>query len=225
MGKKRKEEPRPSNTDVRRWMLQYFYDRNESATSARGKKGSEVKISDIKRELKEQHGLKQQEVQRNLTYLLSQGWIEEKKEERSFKSKGGAAYPSATSYYVITADGIDKIEGEGEFTNPKFHGINIQDSVVTVGDGNQVNVKFVDAGNALSELRSEIMSAGISDTEKLSYVADIETIEAQLVKPVPSSGVLRSVWETLKSAANVEGCAALVERIGGLLGPIFGGGA
>ena len=58
-------------------MLQYFYDRNKNATSARGKKGSAVKISDVKKELKTANGLTQQEVQSNLTYLISQGWVEE----------------------------------------------------------------------------------------------------------------------------------------------------
>jgi hypothetical protein len=58
---------RPSNNEIRRLMLQYFYDRNKNATSARGKKGSAVKISDVKKELKAAHGLVQQEVQSNLT--------------------------------------------------------------------------------------------------------------------------------------------------------------
>jgi len=64
-----------SNTEIRRIMLRYFYDRNKNATSARGKKGSAVKISDVKRELKASHSLAQSEVQSNLTYLISQGWV------------------------------------------------------------------------------------------------------------------------------------------------------
>jgi hypothetical protein len=62
-----------SNNEIRRIMLQYFYDRNKNATSARGKKGSAVKISGVKKELKAAHRLTQQEVQSNLTYLISQG--------------------------------------------------------------------------------------------------------------------------------------------------------
>jgi len=45
-----------SNTVVRRFMLQYFYERNKNATSVMGKKGSAVKISVVKSELKAQHG-------------------------------------------------------------------------------------------------------------------------------------------------------------------------
>lgn len=149
----------PSNNEIRRIMLQYFYDRNKNATSARGKKGSAVKISDIKKELKETHGLTQQEVQSNLTYLISQGWVEEDTVEKSFTAPGGTVIPSSTSFYRITAAGIDKIEGPGEFTIPKFHGIKIEatgQNIITLGDGNQINAKYGDLGQSLAELREAI---------------------------------------------------------------------
>jgi len=57
------------NDEIRRKILEYFYGRNSSATSRKGKKGSAVKISDAKRELKARHGLSQQQVMTNLTYL------------------------------------------------------------------------------------------------------------------------------------------------------------
>ncbi len=47
----KKEARQPlTNNEIRTLMLQYFYDRNKNATSSRGKKGSSVKISDVKRE-------------------------------------------------------------------------------------------------------------------------------------------------------------------------------
>src|SRR3990172_11254299 len=100
-----------SDEEIRRLMLQYFYDRNKNATSMMGKKGSAVKTSVIKSELKAIHGLNQKQVQSNLTYLLSQGWVEEKKEEKKYTPKGGSTVSSITNYYIITADGIDKIDG------------------------------------------------------------------------------------------------------------------
>ena len=140
---KRKESPsRPTNTEIRRSMLQYFYDRNRNATSARGKRGSAVRISDVKKELKASNGLTQQEIQSNLTYLISQGWGEEDTVEKSFTAPGGTVIPSSTSYYKVTAAGVDKIEGQGEFTMPKFHGIKIEatgQNIITLGDGNQIN--------------------------------------------------------------------------------------
>src|SRR5262249_51135732 len=156
MAKPKVPQPRPSNNDIRRIMLQYFYDRNKNATSARGKKGSAVKISDVKKELKAAHGLAQQEVQSNLTYLISQGWVEEDTVEKTFTAPGGTVMPSSTSFYRITAAGVDKIEGPGEFTMPKFHGIKIEatgQNIITLGDGNQINAKFSDLGEALADLR------------------------------------------------------------------------
>jgi hypothetical protein len=64
------ESPGNPNDAIRQQILRYFYDRNAQATSRFGKKGSAVKISDVKRELKAQAGLTQQQVMSNLTYLL-----------------------------------------------------------------------------------------------------------------------------------------------------------
>jgi hypothetical protein len=50
MAKAKPPQARSSN-EIRSIILQYFYDRNKKATSARGKKGSAVKISDVKKEL------------------------------------------------------------------------------------------------------------------------------------------------------------------------------
>src|SRR6266568_5662830 len=88
--RKKKAAPPPrSNNEIRTIMLQYFYDRNKAATSARGKKGYAIKIGDIRKELKASHNLSQQEVMGNLNYLLSQGWVEEDKVEKSVPLPSG----------------------------------------------------------------------------------------------------------------------------------------
>ncbi|MFO0773211.1 MAG: hypothetical protein U0172_00925 [Nitrospiraceae bacterium] len=210
-----------SNNEIRRTMLQYFYERNKNATSARGKKGSAVKISDVKRELKASHGLKQQEVQSNLTYLISQGWVGEDTVEKTFTAPGGTVIPSSTTFYVVTAAGIDKIEGPGEFTMPKFHGIKIEatgQNIITLGDGNQINAKFTELGQTLFELRKVIAASNAPDSDKMTLVADIETIQTQLAKPEPNQGIVRAAWETVKGAATIDGCASLVQKAFGLIG-------
>lgn len=211
----------PSNNEIRRIMLQYFYDRNKNATSARGKNGSAVKISDVKKELKASHGLTQQEVQSNLTYLISQGWVEEDTVEKSFTAPGGTVIPSSTSFYKITAAGIDKIEGPGEFTIPKFHGIKIEatgQNIITLGDGNQINAKFGELGQSLADLREAIAKSSAPEADKMGLVADIDTIESQLAKPEPNRGIIRAAWETVKAAGVINGCAGLVEKVAGLIG-------
>src|SRR5947208_9756490 len=114
-----------SNTEVRSIVLRYFYDRNAAATSARGKKGYAVKISDIRKELKASHDLSQQEVMSNLNYLLSQGWVDEDKVEKSVPLPTGTIIPQSTSSYKITAAGINKIEDQGEFKIDKYKGMKI----------------------------------------------------------------------------------------------------
>jgi hypothetical protein len=217
---------RPTNNEIRQRMLQYFYERNVQATSARGKKGSAVKISDVKKELKASHGLSQQEVQSNLTYLISQGWVEEEKVEKSFTAPRGTVIPSSTSFYKITAAGIDKIEGPGEFTMPKFHGIKIEatgQNIITVGDGNQVNAKFGEIGQALASLRDAVTKSSVPEDQKLAIVAEIETIQSQLAKPEPNSGIVSAAWNAVKAAATIDGLSGLVERASRLLAPFIGG--
>jgi hypothetical protein len=221
MTKQQGTRPLPhTSNEIRTIVLRYFYDRNRNATSSRGKKGSSVKISDVKRELKASHGLSQQEVQSNLTYLISQGWVKEDAIEKSFTSPGGTIIPSTTNFYTITAAGIDKIEGPGEFTMPKFHGIKIEatgQNIITLGDGNQVDAKFGDVGQSLAELRSAITTSQAPESTKLEFVADIDTIQSQLAKSVPNPTIVRSAWEVVKGAAAINGCTALVAKVAGLL--------
>ncbi len=209
-----------TNNEIRTVMLRYFYDRNGNATSTRGKKGSSVKISDVKRELKAIHGLTQQQVQGNLTYLISQGWVKEDVVEKSYTAPSGTVIPSTTHFYTITAPGIDKIEGPGEFTMPKFHGIKIEatgQNIITLGDGNQVNAKFGELGQSLSELRNAVTNSEVQESKKLELVADIDTIQSQLAKPEPNRTIIRAAWEVVKDAAAINGCTVLVHKIAGLL--------
>lgn len=220
MAKRKAARIPPNNTEIRRIMLQYFYDRNKNATSSRGKKGSAVKISDVKKELKTANGLTQQEVQSNLTYLISQGWVEEDTVEKSFTAPGGTLIPSSTSFYKITAVGIDKIEGPGEFTMPKFHGIKIEatgQNIITLGDGNQINAKFGDLGESLAELRDAVTQSEAPDAQKMDLVADIDTIQSQLAKSEPNRGIVKAAWETVKGAATINGCVTLVQKVSGLI--------
>jgi hypothetical protein len=209
-----------TNNQIRALILRYFYDRNKNATSAMGKKGVAAKISNVKADLKSKHGLSQQEVQSNLTYLLSQGWVEDVSIKKEFLARGGTLIPSTTTYYRITAVGVDKIEGPGEFTMDKFHGIKIEatgQNIITVGDGNQVDAKYGNIGEALAELRTAVTDSEASEADKLAYVADIDTIQSQLAKPSPNKSIVAAAWEAVKGAAAVNGCASLVVTVENLL--------
>lgn len=224
MIKKKAVQPTRSNNEIRQLLLQYFYDRNKNATSSMGKKGSAIKISDVKAELKAQQMLSQQEVQSNLTYLISQGWVEEKEVEKQFQSQRGTIIPSTTTFYQITAAGIDKIEGPGEFTRSTFQGIKIEatgQNIITLGDGNQVNAQFSDLGKALVELRDTIIGSEAPEAEKIGYAADIQTIQTQLAKSAPNVGIIQAAWTAVKGAAAIGGCATLVGKVSDLISKLL----
>jgi hypothetical protein len=214
-----------SNNEIRGIMLRYFYERNRAATSARGKKGYAIKILDIRKELKAAHGLSLQDVMSNLNYLLSQGWVEEDKVEKSVPLPTGTVIPQSTSYYKITAAGIDKIDGPGEFTMDKFKGIKIEatgQNIITVGDGNQVNAQFKDVAGALVDLKQALLQApSVPETQKLDVVADIDSIQSQLAKSTPNRTVIQGAWETVKKLDAVAGLAEKVAKVAGLLAPFF----
>jgi len=206
------------NDKIRSQILQYFYHRNSKATSRYGKKGSAVKISDVKKELKATYGLTQQQVMSNLTYLIDQKWVKEIPTERSVTTKGGMTVPRVVTWYEISAEGIDKIEGESEFDpQEKYAGINIHaagTNVITLGDGNVVNASFADLHSALDELKAAFAQAdSIPEGEKLGVVADIESMKDQLSKPSPSKTVVSALWSGVEKAAAIAGLVQLIDRV------------
>lgn len=205
------------NDKIRHDILQYFYDRNATATSQYGKKGSSVKISDAKRELKAKYGLEQKSVVSNLTYLIDKGWINKTDIEKTVRTKGGSI-PSTVTWYEISADGIDKIEGESEFQQaPKYAGININASgqnVITLGDGNVVNAKFADLHSSLDELKAEVSSSpDIDDNQKLDLVVDIESIKDQLAKPNPNKTIIGYLWSGVEKVVTGAGMVDVVGKV------------
>jgi hypothetical protein len=222
--------PSRTDDDIRRIVLEYFYFRNKNAKSARSdKSGVAAKISVVYRDLRLSHQLNRQEIRRNLTYLISEGWVEEEQVVKNVPLKSGAIIPQSTSFFKITAAGMDKIDGPGEFTMPKFHGINISavgQSIVTVGDGNQVNARFSQAGNALADLREAIVSSDkLTEDDKLSAVADIDAIQSQLAKTNPCAEAIRAIWSGVEALATSAGLVVNARQVAKLLTSIFAAGS
>ncbi len=103
---------------------------------------------------------------------------------------------------------------------PKSHGIKIEatgQNIITLGDGNQIDAKFGELGQSLAELRNAITTSPISESTKLEFVADIDTIQSQLAKPEPNPTIIKSAWEIVKGAAAINGCSAIATKVAGLL--------
>ena len=206
------------NDSIRERMLRYFYDRNANATSERGKRGSQVGIRDVKRELKELHGLSQQQVIANLTYLIDSGWVERIEERRTFKTRRGTSQPSTSIWYKITNTGIDLIEGQSSAFRRAgpFDGINITAvaSTVQVGDNNYANARFNGLPSDLEALRDDLVgSTHLDDAEKVTAAADIQTLQMQIAKPEPNHAIVR---EALTGVEKVATAAGFVARVTGI---------
>lgn len=215
------------NDVIRQQILQYFYDRNTMSTSEFGKKGSAVKISDVKRDLKARHKLTQQQVVSNLTYLIDRGWVKKITQAKTITVRGGVNLPSEVIWYAIAAPGIDKIEGGSEFKPAdRFAGINITASgsnVITLGDGNVVNVRYEALHKALDELKAAVTSSSrLSEGEKLDVASDIESVKDQLVKVEPNRGVVRALWTGIKTTVTAMDFAEHARKVGELIGPLVG---
>lgn len=213
------------NDEIRWQILRWFYDRNAKATSQHGKKGSAVKISDVKRGMKEAFGLTQPQVVSNLTYLIDKGWINKTDIEKTVRVRGGTV-PSTVTWYEISSGGIDRIEGPSEFQQgPRYAGINIKavgTNIITLGDGNIVNARFEQLHHALGDLQKEMLSSeNLSDVQKLDSIADIESIRDQLAKPSPDRNVIERLWNRVEEVATVGGFVETVARIGTILGGLF----
>lgn len=215
-----------TDNEARTAILQFFYTRSKQATSARGKTGYAVKMSDVKRQLKASDQLSQQQVVGNLHYLISQGWVEEEQVSKSVPLPSGTVIPQVTSYYKITAAGVDKIEGPGEFTMDKFSGIKIEatgQNIITVGDGNQVNAQHSDVANALIDLRKALVgSTQLTEVQKLDAASDIDSIESQLAKSSPNKSVIVAAWDGVKKFATVVDVASKIGTVAGLLAQFIG---
>jgi predicted transcriptional regulator len=214
------------NDQMRRQILQYFYDRNAGATSKMGKKGSSVKISDVKRELKEKCGLSQPQVVSNLNYLLDNGWVKSVEVQKTIQVRGGTI-PQVTTSYEISAKGIDKIEGGSQFEpQDKYPGINISatgQNVITLGDGNVVNAEYSELRERLDNLKNAIsVENRLTDSQKLDASVDIESIKDQLAKRNPNKSAIARLWEGIQKLETIASLGAAVGQIVPLIRTITG---
>lgn len=186
-----------------------------------------MKISDVKRELKSLHGLTQQEVMSNLTYLIDRGWVKTVDQEKSVATKGGTTVPSVVTFYEVSALGIEKIEGRSEFQpRDRYPGINIEAvgaNVITLGDGNVVNVQFRQLFRQLTELKEAITrSDQLTEQDKLEVAVDIETLKDQLAKSHPDPEVTRRLWPRIEKAANLAGLAGFALEVASTIQNLIG---
>ncbi len=222
MGRRAKPKPpRPTDDQVREAILDYLHTeyRRSRAVDPGRRKVSEIKAAMKAREFT------QQEVARNLDYLVQTGWI--LREEERYPVMGGSRPVMATQpYFKISNKGTDYKEGASKFQKiERYEGINVRaiGSVVVVGGDNVVNASYTDLYGALGILGESIKTSDkLTEEQKLNAQADIETIKSQIVKSDPDRTIVQRSWDDLKTVATLEGVAAAAARVVTFLRPLLG---
>lgn len=214
-----------SPDEIREDILRFFYDTHKSASSP---KQIRLKITDVKRGLKAM-GISGKEAMTNIDYLIEGGWIKKEVETKQIPTPKGGVYPAATSYYKASNKTIDHFGGPSKFQKVEqgVAGINITNvqgiTTLSVGDSNDiaVNADFVGLYGQLEALSNSIKKSGVlSDEQKLNYVAEIDTIKAQLAKPKPDKSIIQKAWDALSALATVAGIADFFAKVSPLIGAI-----
>lgn len=91
-----------------------------------------------------------------------------------------------------------------------------------VGRDNVVQTKFEPLFRDLDAVAIQLRAASdLTDQQKLSYQAEIDTIKSQLMKEQPDRGILQRAWEALKGASTVGGAGALIDRVRSMIEPLL----
>ena len=175
-----------------------------------------MKISDAKRELKARYGLNQPSVISNLTYLLDREWVKKHEIQKTVFVNGGTI-PATTTWYRISAAGIDKIEGGSEFEpKDRFEGIKLTatgTNVITLGDGNVVNAQFSELREHLDDLKSLLTAAKLDEKQKFEVVVDIESMKDQLAKECPDKTILQRLWQGIEHVTKLAGLVEATSKV------------
>lgn len=155
-------------------------------------------------------------------------WVEDQPLAKSFTTKRGGVVPAATSYYIITAAGIDYIGGKSVFSRDRFEGIRIEatgQNIITLGDGNQVDARFQKLGDSLSELRQALKhSDELDDKQKVEVIVDVDTLQAQLARTTPDRTIVERLWENINRAASIAGLAQAAAQVAPWITRLLTGG-
>lgn len=213
--------PEPTDDDIREAVLRLLYDTYKSARSA---DATYATMGEIKRAAKTLEVMEKRIVS-NLTYLLQNRWVEQDVRQFIVQPAGKPVMTRQVRYRISSA-GVDRYEGPSVFQRTeRMAGINITNvqGVTVIGHDNVVNTQYADLYRSLDLLGSEVRAnQQLSDREKLSYQAEIETMKSQLMKEQPDRSIVERAWSVLKGVATISGVAAAADKVRVLLRGLFG---
>jgi len=207
--------------EVRESLLEFLYHHHQSA---RGVQAQEMGIRKLQQAAKARYGFSQQQVAANLDYLVQKGWVRRVERKREFTTPRGTVRPREQVTYKISDAGIDEVEGESRFKRlSPYGGINIANvqGAVVVGDRNVVHNEFIPLSQELDTLRQAITASGLSETDKVAAVAEIQTIQSQLAKETPNQSIIQQAWTTIERLVTASEFAALLAKVGRSVSQLF----
>ena len=198
MTSKSKAEPPKSGDQIRREVIQWFYERNKSGRAAPG-------ILDACKGIKGKFGHTTPVVKEHLTYLLDLGYV--RKDTMMIRLTTGATTRDQPRIsYRIAAKGIEYVEGKSQFSDrERYPGININatgGSSVVMGDGNVVNSSNRPLYDELNRLlRAVADSSELDDAAKFEASVNVETIKDQLALSTPDRTIVAQAWGVVRESA------------------------
>ena len=208
--KKKQDLPKKSNDEIRKTILSFL---KEKRQKARGLESIGARPSELKKILKQQ-GLTENEIARNLDYLIQSGWVI--KDIKKYPIPGKRVSGEKISF-KLSKTAVEYFEGPSAFgVSESFSGINITNigGITQVGRDNYASNQFVDLYTTLDQLGKEIrLSDKFTDKEKYEYQVDIKTLQDQLAKPNPEKSLFQKFLDKLKTLAPLLDTALKVKEL------------
>ncbi len=155
------------------------------------------------------------ETTHNLLYLIQNGWIEKEKEPYTgLKSK---AYGTRKELHSISAKAIDLFEEGSMFSEfGSLHGLVVtgDHNVVQVGANVYAHQSYQDLQAALISLfQAVVLSEDLTPEQKFGVIADIKTIQSQVIKAEPDRHFLNKLKENLRWLADIAGLSSFLMNV------------
>jgi hypothetical protein len=218
MTSKKKRPAPPSADEVRRQLIQWFYDQNKRGGAAR-------KMRELCKRIKVDYGYKAPLVKEHLTLLVDLGYIH-KDVVMTTVQTGQTTRDQPRVTYRINAKGIEFMEGKSQFSErERYPGINITatgGSSIVLGDGNVVNSSYRPLYEELDRLRQALAdSTVLNDTSKLEASVSIETIKDQLALPHPDRTIVEKAWDTASKLCTTAALMEYAARLSPMVAALF----
>jgi DNA-binding MarR family transcriptional regulator len=212
-----------SNDLIRENILQYLYKLNDDSRSP---ESALTGIKKLQSELKKRHNYKQQEVARNINYLIDRNWVKKEVKQKDYTTEGGTTIHPESIKYRITAEGMEYIEGPSKFENKQiFSQINISNisGIVTLGNSNTIiNQKYTQLFSELNILHRKILdNKKLNDEQRLNISSDIESLKNQLSKTHPENSIIQKLWAGICASVTLTEFTELLQKITHMIQSIF----